>query len=65
MRIGIVGVPYPTGGGVLTKAVAKFLATTAHEVRCFDNYYLGPHTPFQKRVSQRMPCRATRAIGST
>lgn len=50
LRIAVVGVPYFTGGGTVTRALVKFLEGTRHQVRMFGDYYMGPHTAFQKRI---------------
>lgn len=57
MRVGIVSVPYFTGGGALTKPLEKFLRATGYEVVLFNYYYLGPHTALQKRIRQLLGWR--------
>lgn len=50
LRIGVIGVPYFTGGGTLSRALVKFLESTEHEVLSFDYFYLGPHTQLQRLI---------------
>jgi len=57
MRIGIVSVPYTTGGGTITDPLARFLQAAGHEVLVFDNYYLGPHTAQQRRIHRLLRWR--------
>lgn len=57
MRIGIIGVPYLTGGGVLSAALYKFLRDSGHEVIRFDYYYMGPHTQFQRTLRKALGWR--------
>ena len=57
MRIGIVGVPYFTGGGTITRPLQKFLRKADHEVVLFNDYYLGPHTTIQKQIRRLLGWR--------
>ena len=57
LRIGVIGVPYPTGAGTLTRALVKFLRQTEHEVLAFDYYYAGPHTRRQRLIRRALGWR--------
>ena len=57
MRVGIVAVPYFTGGGTITRPLERFLRANEHDVVIFNDYYLGPHTRLQKRLQKLLGWR--------
>lgn len=57
MRIGIVSVPYHTGGGAITRPLDTFLRAAGHEVLLYNDFYLGPHTALQERIRRLLGWR--------